>query len=382
MLAAHLKRSRESLLDVTIIVEYPTLCALLSTVVSSVHRWRRLKINLWRADIRHIQFLFDQFNSLYFPSLRRASIFNGCGAFQIRYPDFLLPQRSPALEHLETSEPLTLDSSLASSELKRLSVWWCTRTSMLSFLTSQKLTYVEIRLLDPLPSAAPDSIYLPFLTFLSVRCPDIRKVLEAIVAPLLTHFAFWEDRNCDLPTKVFDGLEHKLINVRHLVTLDLSSTEIAKELCSLLPNVCTMEMSPYAVDHFFHYRGCYWDGLDHLRCLIIDCHFWSNSSLESVMVSRFGLWLQQRRLEGRPPIHVKFFACSHPKRPQGFEAAYDTMRQLCISELIWEEPPRWDERLYSYNSEYGRCVLLTLCYGCMADFLLPQALQVVLCVIR
>ncbi|KAI6039559.1 hypothetical protein EDC04DRAFT_2895059 [Pisolithus marmoratus] len=236
MLATHLKRSREALLDVSIAIEYPTFSALLRTAISSVHRWRRLIMISWEVEDRSIQFFFDRFNSLYFPSLRRVSVFSGPRAPQMRYPNFLLPQRSPALEHLEITEPL--DGFPASSNLMRLSIWYnkTIEPSSLSFLTSQKLTYLEIRPHVPLPSPVPDSIYLPFLTFLGVPCCDIRKMFGAIVAPQLTHFTFWGNRDCDPPTKIFDGLEHKLINIRHLLMLDFSSTDIAKELCSRLPN--------------------------------------------------------------------------------------------------------------------------------------------------
>lgn len=55
----------------------------------------------------------------------------------------------------------------------------------------------------------------------------MQKLLEAIVAPQLAHFTFWGYGNCDPQTKVFDGLEHKLIDIQHLILRDLRTSRVS-----------------------------------------------------------------------------------------------------------------------------------------------------------
>ncbi|KAI6097229.1 hypothetical protein F5141DRAFT_1205698 [Pisolithus sp. B1] len=205
MLAVHLKRSRECLLDVTVAFDNEILSTLLSAVFSPAHRWRSLHL-------------------LLVLSLRRACIgffANFVPVRQVRYPDFLLPQHSPALEveHLEmfANGLVTLDDLPAYSELKWLSIedYRLSAHLLLSaLLTSKNLTYLQLYALDPFPSAAPDSICLPSLVSVGVRGRSTLRVFDVIVAPWLTHFTFLGARECDLPRKFLMALGVTFISSR------------------------------------------------------------------------------------------------------------------------------------------------------------------------
>ena len=91
-------RSRQSPLDITIQSWQSSraqLSTLLDVVVPHTHRWRTLDVH---SNSHCLQSILDKINDLKFSSLERATVI---ATAYIKYPTFLYPENSPALQSLE-----------------------------------------------------------------------------------------------------------------------------------------------------------------------------------------------------------------------------------------------------------------------------------------
>ena len=348
LVKSHVSRSRQSPLDITIQSWQNSrvqLCALLDVVVPHAHRWRTLDV---RSNSHYcLQSILDKMNDLKLPSLERATIISTA---YIKYPTFLYPENSPALQTLELRPLAPMDDFPSGRGITDLSLQFSPQRlgplTLPSLLSSDKLTTLELAYSDN-PSLNPDSIFLPRLTSLTLKAMHPRGLISALVAPNLSHLCFTAVIPCDGLSTVFGGFESKFRGVHHLVLDAPASTltvECAEAVSSVFSNVHHVEMHTAETHVFFRTTldGLCpvdrWESLESLTFRRMSVYY--ESSTEHLV-----RWLQRRKLAGRPMLRVKLVDCmfrsdddvddhddddGYSSKPYSLSHFYDSLRDICI----------------------------------------------------
>jgi len=250
-LKKQLERSHKTLLDIwfddwhyyPIHVAHDKLYPLLDAIVPHANRWRSLIIsNSMDPDL--VESILTKISHLSVPFLREFTMDIWDNFEDLPYPDFLLPTRAPALQHLTLKSPFQLDNFVAPPTLKTLHMAFPETDNsypVISMLTPvQSLTSLE---LDGESTGWPlkrNDLHFPLLEELTLRLSSSMPFLEAIVAPKLRYA--W----CQFSGSMeFNTIEGKFGDVYDLTLLffDEVDDQSAESLCRAFPGVRQLHLS-------------------------------------------------------------------------------------------------------------------------------------------
>ncbi|KIM58738.1 hypothetical protein SCLCIDRAFT_27877 [Scleroderma citrinum Foug A] len=234
------------------------LVALLDTVTPCAHRWRSLAI---RGDITelHRYLVLELLDRLTFPTLTLVSLLNvppyldGLEGIPTEYTaEFLTPEKSPHLKFLElgglfvTTTPLRVPSDLVNLRLVFDDPFGEDPPIFLGLLSCRNLTSLslsgEVWTFDQL---RPNSIQFPLLETLVCSVRSAGGLMQALVAPMLSHFEYCPPVWDVSPDDVFARLGDKFSSVIRLVLSGMDPMYEAKAIYSTFPNVRHMVLGPH-----------------------------------------------------------------------------------------------------------------------------------------
>ncbi|KAG6332138.1 hypothetical protein ID866_6949, partial [Astraeus odoratus] len=215
-LKTHLRRSRESCLDIIIEeADYrpeSNLFQCLDIAMSCAHRWRSLHVmdhDLVSAAVA------DSIHHLNFPALENVTI-------QLpTYPKFLTPTHAPTLAYLKLGGYAVSEDFLAPTTLKTLHLALDPDYDdpgafydFPHFIPSQTLTTLSLTGGTDHWRLQPNSVHFPHLRSLSLFVSKAKQFLCAIVTPNLERFEMCPLLRDGFPAVVFCDLRAKFKNVR------------------------------------------------------------------------------------------------------------------------------------------------------------------------
>ena len=348
LLRGHVERWARSPLDIFVYhwgEDLARLSTFIDVIVPHAHCWRTLEV--YENNSQCLQLILNKINHLRFPSLTRAYIGSING---MHYPPFLSPDNAPSLKSLHLDNLLPMAEFPSDQRITDLSIKFFPFRSLgphtlPSLLSSQHLTTLVLTYADS-PSFQPDSISLPSLTSLTLKSLQSRRLLSAIVPPKLSHFHFITVVDGDRLSTLFQGLQSKFRDVRHLAldTKDfISDAESAESISSTFPSVRRFELHSFEVDNYFRtgLNGLrpadHWDWLESLTFI--------ETTIDASSIEHFIQWLNERKSKGLPMLHVNFINCVFLRNvgdynefdlssPGSLSHFHSVLREICILDVV------------------------------------------------
>ena len=357
----HLERNRNAPLDV--IIRYPMsgnghevepFYENISCLISSAHRWRTLALvgddRYWPTHT----LMPDELKHSTFPSLKSVVLYPGPSrdaieGWPLTYPDFLAPEYTPVLEHIELRNYVPSPDFHTADALKSLELaLYSVPDSVSMFLyqiSTESLT--NLSLMGDITSLTltPNSIQFPFLHTLSLQVVGVKQFLEAIDAPNLTQFVYVRRSDEDRPAAVFGDLGSKFNHVhrlsfswapsnRHPLRDPRIFTDDAVALSRTFPCVYHAEVDLRVLFPVFDNHAESWKCLQSLTFDVLHSKDW----FEGQGLNRLVSWLKGRQELGLPPLRLKFTtgqkaACSDRDDGYHFGTVYNHLQKYCILEL-------------------------------------------------
>ena len=318
---------------------------LIDVIVPHVHRWRTLDIS--RLNGQCLQLVLDKLNPLKFPSLIRTAIITYT---EMQFPTFLRSDNSPFLTSLRLSRVIPMEILPPGQRITDLSLKFSLHLfgplTLPSLLASQYLTTLELEYSDCAPLRL-NSIYLPFLTSLTLKARFPRELISAVIAPQLSYFSLTKIYNysdSDPLSTVFHGCESKFNKVQHFCLHvedgPTSAIECAESISSLFPRVHHVDLRAIHVDDFFRMNPDGWCPADYWQS-IGSLAFRDITITDESPPEPFVRWLRHRNSAGLPMLHVKFIDCtfqsvdnrSEYSDPGSLSCFHDLLRGICILDI-------------------------------------------------
>jgi len=348
----HVASSRQYPLDIEIcswseMESRDRLVALLDIVTPCAHRWRSLAIRDDSTEL-HRSLVLELLDRMTFPTLTSVSMLNAPpfldnldGSSTQYTADFLAPERSPRLKFLELGVlfisiiPFRVPSGLVNLRLVLddpfrlrevppffLELLSCNLTSL--SLSGACWTF------DQLP---PNSVQFPLLETLVCSIRSGGGLMQALVAPMLSHFEYCPPVWDASPDAMFAGLGDKFSSVIRLVLSGTDSLLEVKAIHSTFPNVRHMVLRPHDSIPIFR------PGDDspseptwrHLESLTVDgpkpfSRDWSTFPYHLVR------WLKHRQHTRQPKLRVRLSTVYATVDWSTIWDLHEMLHELCILE--------------------------------------------------
>ncbi|KAL4075097.1 hypothetical protein V8B97DRAFT_2102903 [Scleroderma yunnanense] len=306
----HVERSGKCLLDISIQSWEGWQChsdlqLQLSLVVPSADCWSPLRT------------IFDTLGNLKFPSLIHAAIIGYCC---IIYPQFLRPENSPALKHMELKNLYHQNNNDIpfSSNLLNLTLKSCSDALPLNLCSLQQLTTLSLMTNASYMSLEPNSVHFPFLTSLMVKVSkfNLTKLMAVIMASKVAYFCYWELESspCQQVT-LSSGFQSKFKNAQYIALYVKDLGSIDTDIYSAFPNVYGAEIHVQPFNHIS-------PGTNN-DCLSISASTTTLMEILGGLSSR--LHLQQPR---QAMLHIKL------RNKLLFSVLFDSLHEYCVLELV------------------------------------------------
>ena len=352
-LKTRLERSGQMLLDIKItgwsnVPIKATLMESLQIIIPCANRWRSLILD--ENSLSFTTSVIDAITHLEFPFFQRVCINVKIGGHPNYWPfvpppsvpGFLSLKSSPALEHLTLGHFGVLPGFPTQTKLKTLELKSVTLGSLSPVvLFSQSLTKLSLSgtmrwLLEP------DSIPFPVLRTLILSIDDPKKLLEAILAPMLQYFNYSHRTVRDPDHVVFGRVKNKFDAV-HLLTFALRDVSHRLDdtcgvaLCQAFPSVRYLSINAHDIGRIFAPRqqsgsprffmgDC--NSLEQVTIFCSNTMSWTLNSTNTLVQ-----WLTNRIDLGQRRLHVKFLGTFPPITKAGFVVICYRLRQCCILEV-------------------------------------------------
>ena len=357
----HLERSRDAPLDVIIRWSRPNhgdhielFLQNLSCLIPSVHRWRSLVMT---GEVRFLPTpnpIRNEFKHLTFPSLKSVVLFpcmsqEPQGKWPLTYPNFLTPQHTPALEHMELNNYAPIADFRTIDTLKSLKVKLCAvsirGSTFLRQIPTKSLTALSLTGNINHLALTPNDIQFPFLRTLFLQITGGNQFLEAIDAPNLTRLVYVRQPSEGHPAPVVSDLGSKFNGV-HWLSFSWARSRVdpwrdphinyddAVALLRAFPCVYHAEIDLRALFPLFDNHPDSWKCLQSLTFDTLHSEDWS----EDRGLDRLVSWLKERQELGLPLLRLKFTTvqkAAHSRRNDGylFGMVYKNLQKYCILEL-------------------------------------------------
>jgi len=339
----HVERSGKCLLDIDVRnwdrwTSFSDLRFSLSLVIASAYRWRNIDI---RENSEFCsQYVFDILSASAFPSLVHAAII--C-EHRIIYPQFLRPESSPALKHVEIKnlDHRTDDDIPIGSRVVDFSLQSWSGAESLNLHLLQQLTTLSLSTDASYLSLDTDSAIFPFLTSLVVKVSKVNltSLMAAIVAPRLAHFCYLAGGSIphERTTVIPGGFESKFNNVRRVAFRVQDLNSIGADMYSAFPNVCAAEI------HINGFAGTIDNvsrAVDHWARLQ-DLSLFAPTITLVHIANDLAPRLHQRQ-PGRAMLHLKLSRAAHTSIPfentssenQDIFTLFNSLHEYCALELV------------------------------------------------
>ncbi|KIM52752.1 hypothetical protein SCLCIDRAFT_1223499 [Scleroderma citrinum Foug A] len=338
----YVERSGKCLLDIDIRnwdrwTSFSDLRFSLSLVIASAHRWRNIDI---RENSEFCsEYVFDMLSASTFPSLIHAAII--C-EHRIIYPQFLRPENSPALKHVEIKnlDHRTDDDIPIGSRVVDFSLQSWSGAESLNLCLLQQLTTLSLSTDASYQSLDTDSAIFPFLTSLVVKVSklNLTRLMTAIVAPRLAHFCYLSGASIphERTTAISNGFGSKFKNVRRVAFRVQDLNSIGADMYSAFPNVCTAEIH---IDGFAGTTDNVSRAVDHWARLQ-DLSLFAPTMTLVHIANDLALRLH-RQQPGRAMLHLKL-SRAHTTIPfentssenQNIFTLFNSLHEYCVLELL------------------------------------------------
>ncbi|KAI6008508.1 hypothetical protein EDC04DRAFT_3146411 [Pisolithus marmoratus] len=298
----HVARSHQHLLDITILEwwSFSDFGALFRPILRCTRRWRSLTIHCV------VPSLLRDLGRLSLPHLKHVHVQSN----QDFDAEFLTADNTPALEQ---------------SVLK-----FC-RLPVTLFPSLEKLTSLTLYGKIGHWDLGPQPIRLPLLRSLKIQVDKAKILLEAIVAPELSHFDYRELPSLWLSPD-FDGILPEFSRVHYVCLRSLTRKDSVATVCRAFPNVRHFKLGEHA-SGFFHGLRENTDLWGDLECVTF--RSLSLGALEGA-VTELQEWLRRRKPTAKP-LHVRF---TRIKRHHYWETTgyllsmlYNSLHETCTFEV-------------------------------------------------
>ena len=327
---------------------------LLDTLIPTAHRWNSLVIEDSRCAA-HFSTILNRLDSAVFPILTRLCV--NTDRIDPYQPRFLSTQKFTMLTDLKllynigsvsgfqifpTLERLTLGLAYAGE----LDTW-------LPSLSSLKALSLGGRI-ENFPLIQPNSIHLPFLARFTCHVTHAELLLQALLAPNLTHLDYSQSHSESL-YRVFNGIQSKFISVRELrLRLPTSVTATSDSdglisLCLAAPEVRGIEVVDHVLNALLGVRfdPCPIDQWEHLERVAV-----ITSVHKLKTMQRMVPWLKRRRTKtGKRRLKIGF-SVEQDSRAKLKRALFGEIRKFCD-----EVDFRMEKRIAPLMSGYTPCTI-------------------------
>ncbi|KAI6009242.1 hypothetical protein EDC04DRAFT_861655 [Pisolithus marmoratus] len=175
----------------------------------------------------------------------------------------------------------------------------------------------------------PNSIQLPLLEKFVCKVIEARALVEAIVAPSLSHMECYSGISDNSPNNNFTGLESKFTCVDRVVLFDSHpvfqglDSRGAKDICLAFPNIRHLTLSSSEAAMMLHPdAAAHWQ---HLKSLTIH----STAKDSSDFLGGLLPWLKRRLDMSRPMITVTFQGWMNG---HAISSSYEALHGICFLE--------------------------------------------------
>ncbi|KAG6330215.1 hypothetical protein ID866_8873 [Astraeus odoratus] len=341
LVETHVQRSRNRLLDIRVLhwnnIDDPKLLRqLLRALLPCASRWCNFIVEYFRVD-RILDIIVETIESVKpsFPSLIRFAL---CGVYGLTYPpQFLKHENVPSLEELvlscaescgivqipPTVSSLYLEASI--SDTIPTAPFSISQPS--GILTTLTIWGYE---LHPFP---PNSLHFPSLKSLTFAANELGLMLDALVAPQLSTLCY---RSNDVQDEMPDGSQivAKFPVLYHFQLFTSPFIDdVTACICDTFPAVRHLELPTYWIESLFSLDNgyCFADEWEDLQLCEV---YWSAPDSGHGIaqdISQFVSWLEQRRLMGKPMLHVRIRGVRKMAYP--VSVVQNALQDNCILEL-------------------------------------------------
>ena len=306
----HIKWSRQCSLDATICDLWHTplykIHALLDVLIPTAHRWNSLIIENQNFRGSHISIILNRLGPTVFPVLTYLCI-DEASIWHFHSPQlrFLSTHKFPMLKELKLFNIAATGLQIPST-LERLTLCLTSAFGIDTWLPSlSRLKALSLAGCTKGFSINPNSIHLPSLARFACHVTHAEPLLQALLAPNLTHVDYSQSHSESL-FHVFNEIKSKLKSVRELrlwfPTHDNapSDSDGLISLCLAAPEVRGVEVMDRALNALLGDRSPidHWKRLE--RVAII------GSVKELRTMQRIVPWLKQRRNTGKRRLEIGF----------------------------------------------------------------------------
>ncbi|KAI6144201.1 hypothetical protein BKA82DRAFT_1002668 [Pisolithus tinctorius] len=324
-LKAQLTRSGNAPLNIfitgSIYDHYEQVQSWLDVVVSSADRWRCLYVH--HPHDRMLAEVLDALDGLKFPSLEDVTIDNMYSVSN--YPQFLSPNRAPALRNLKLDDLFPAPELAASTTLVTLDISFrfgeYQAMNIPMFIPTQSLAALSLGGDTSNWKLPPDSIHLPLLEVLKLTACNPRPIMRAIVAPKLTCFDYSDSHEPPYECVNFDtGSKFSHVQ-RVMFDICCSNVQGYWALCQEFCGARDVTVRSACMDVFFTPKGQvdnsgsvpadHWTSLESLN--IDDLYFDDGTETFDPLMR----WLANRLESGGPRVSVRLSGLSASEPADG-----------------------------------------------------------------
>ena len=315
--------------------------ALLNIMTPTMHRWRSITILPNDDNL----FILEQLDSTVFPMLEHFSISTLPLTHEYRqsrygyqtphYPRLFYPENAPRLRSLEICERefLSPNDFRLSPSLQKVSLFLgfdldkdMKRIAWLNSLWMQNLKALSLQGSTSHWKIEPNSIHLPFLTYLSLKVSDARALLRAFIVPSLVRVDYYQSWS-ETVLYTFNTIQSKWASVRDLrfqiIRLLIHRCRVGlMALCRTAPGVRDLEIIEADLSDFLDSEDgvCPMDQLEYLEkfTIVADVNKFRD------MRERLLPWLKKRSEFGKSSLKVTFSFTN----PRNVELEQDTLEEI------------------------------------------------------